>query len=60
MNIVRRFYCEREVATILGVSVKTVQGWRFRGGGPPSVKLAGVVRYPMDSFEAWIAPGQVR
>ena len=50
----RRFYSERDLAAVLGVSVKTVQGWRFRGQGPAWKKLAGSVRYPVDQFEAWV------
>jgi transposase len=55
-----RFYSERDLAAVLGVSVKTVQGWRFRGQGPAWKKLAGArnhsggtVRYPIDQFNEW-------
>ena len=51
----KRFYSEREIALILAVSVKTVQGWRFRRGGPPWVKFAGSVRYSIAELEQWIA-----
>ena len=57
----KRFYSERDLAAVLGVSVKTVQGWRFRGQGPAWRKLAGeknhsggTVRYPIDQFDAWV------
>lgn len=52
-SVSRRFYSERDIATILGVSVKTIQGWRFRGGGPPWKKFAGTVRYSIDEFSTW-------
>jgi len=50
-----RFYSEKDLALVLGISVKTVQGWRFRGHGPPWKKLAGTVRYPIEQFDAWVA-----
>jgi hypothetical protein len=53
-SVSRRFYSERDLAVTLDVSVKTVQGWRFRNQGPPWKKLAGAVRYPVDAFEAWV------
>lgn len=43
-----------DLAGVLGVSVKTVQGWRFRGQGPAWKKLAGSVRYPVDQFDVWV------
>jgi len=42
-----------EVAEFLGVSLRTVEGWRFRGGGP-RYRVIGrrTVRYdPEDVFE---------
>lgn len=36
-----------EVAKLCRVSLRTVEGWRYRGQGPPFVKLEnGQVRYP--------------
>ena len=53
-GVSKQFYSERDLADVLGVSVKTIQGWRFRGQGPAWKKLAGIVRYPTDQFEAWV------
>jgi hypothetical protein len=50
----KHFYSERDLADVLGVSVKIIQGWRFRGRGPAWKKLAGAIRYPVDQFEAWV------
>jgi hypothetical protein len=36
---------ELEAATFLGVSVRTLQAWRCRGGGPVFLKLGRAVRY---------------
>jgi hypothetical protein len=51
-----RFYSERDLAAVLGVSVKTVQGWRFRNrkDAPPWKKLAGIVRYDVAEFDVWV------
>lgn len=38
-------YNENQAATLLGVSVRTLQAWRVRGGGPPYVKIGRAVRY---------------
>ena len=36
---------EAQAAEFLGVSVRTLQAWRVRGGGPPYVKIGRAVRY---------------
>jgi hypothetical protein len=38
-------YNENQAATFLGVSVRTLQAWRVRGGGPKFAKLGRAVRY---------------
>jgi hypothetical protein len=45
---------EREAATLLRLSVKCLQGWRVRGGGPPFVKLGRSVRYEVPALEAFV------
>ena len=36
---------EMQAAIFLGVSARTLQAWRVRGGGPPYVKIGRAVRY---------------
>jgi predicted DNA-binding transcriptional regulator AlpA len=36
---------EHQAADFLGISVRTLQAWRVRGGGPRYVKLGRSVRY---------------
>jgi hypothetical protein len=36
---------ESQAAEFLAVSVRTLQAWRVRGGGPPYVKIGRSVRY---------------
>ena len=50
----RRFYSERDLAGVLGVSTKTLQGWRCRSLGPPWRKFCGAVRYDASEFDAWV------
>jgi excisionase family DNA binding protein len=51
-----RLLSTREVAARLGVSVRTVQDWRYRGGGPPGVALGRkTVRYSQAELERWLA-----
>jgi predicted DNA-binding transcriptional regulator AlpA len=46
---------ETEAAKILGFSVRTLQGWRYRGGGPRFVRISRTcVRYRRQDLEAWI------
>jgi hypothetical protein len=36
---------EGQAARLLGVSPRTMQAWRLRGGGPPYLKIGRAVRY---------------
>ena len=45
---------EKQAAALLHVSVKSLQGWRSRGGGPRFVKLGRSVRYAMPELEDFV------
>ena len=45
---------EQQAAGLLHVSVKRLQGWRSRGGGPPFRKLGRCVRYAVPDLEAFV------
>ena len=45
---------ERQVATLTGMSVRSLQTWRLRGGGPAYVKLGTAVRYRRADIDAWL------
>ena len=46
---------ETEAAKILGFSIRTLQNWRYRGGGPRFVRVSRTcVRYRRQDLEAWI------
>jgi len=47
-----------EVAELLRVDVKTVYRWAAdRRTGMPIVRIRGVVRFPREALEAWLAAG---
>lgn len=45
---------EQQAAALLKVSVKSLQGWRSRGGGPCYHKLGRCVRYSVADLEAFL------
>lgn len=45
---------EKEAAPIVGLSVRTLQALRVKGGGPEYLKLGTAVRYELSALEAWI------
>jgi predicted DNA-binding transcriptional regulator AlpA len=49
----QRLLWAEEVATILGVPVKTLYQWRYKGAGPAGVRVGRHLRYRTD-IEAWI------
>jgi hypothetical protein len=49
---------EREAADLLGLSFRTLQSWRSRGGGPAFVRLGGGVRYDKCDLNDFIQAGR--
>ena len=45
---------EQEAAALLHVTVKAVQGWRYRGNGPRFVKVNRLVRYRLEDLQAFV------
>ncbi len=46
---------EKEAAKVLGFSVRTLQGWRCRGGGPQFVRIShSCIRYRREDLDGWI------
>lgn len=48
-------YLPAEIAAYLRVSVRTLQSWRHRGGGPPFRKYGELVRYKGSAVLEWDA-----
>ena len=49
-----RLFTEHEAAHFLGVSFRTLQAWRVRGGGPRFCKIGRIVRYRQTDLAAWV------
>ena len=45
---------EQEAAGLLRMSVKSLQGWRVKGGGPKFLKIGRCVRYAIPDLEAFL------
>lgn len=45
---------EQQAAEYLAVSRKTLQSWRYLGGGPKFVKMGAAVRYRLADLNAWM------
>lgn len=45
---------EQDAADLLCLSVRTLQSWRIRLAGPPSVQVGRAVRYRRRDLIAWI------
>ncbi len=50
----RRLLWAEEVAVLLGVPVKTLYQWRYKGVGPAGVRVGRHLRYRAADLEAWI------
>jgi len=49
-----RLMPEQEAAEHLGISVRTLQAWRVKGGGPKYSKIGRSVRYRLCDLDAFI------
>ena len=47
-------FSEDQAALFLGVSVRTIQGWRVSGSGCPYYKLGRAVRYSKAKLIEWM------
>ena len=50
-----QLYNEKETAKLLSLSVKTLQRYRYTGGGPIYVKLGKSVRYKESDIAKYIS-----
>jgi len=47
--------CEKDAAMSLGYTIRALQNWRLRGGGPQFVKVsARSIRYRRRDLMAWV------
>jgi excisionase family DNA binding protein len=50
----RRLLSPADVASYLGVPLRTIYGWRSRGEGPRGYRVGRHVRYALDDVDAWL------
>ena len=53
--MLEQLYNEKETAKLLSLSVKTLQRYRYTGGGPIYVKLGKSVRYKESDIEKYVS-----
>lgn len=49
-NFLPAYVDTKRAAQIMGVSVKTLEGFRMRGKGPTFVRIGRLIRYPMSEL----------
>lgn len=55
------FLTEKQVAKLLGISPRTLQAWRYRGGHTPQfIKVGRAVRYRLGDVQTWLRERQRR
>ena len=59
MNVTQPAMTEQETADRLGLSVKTLQAWRYRRTGPKFVRFGRAVRYMPSDLDAFIRASEV-
>ena len=45
---------EQALAERIGIAARTLQKWRYEGGGPPYFKLNSAVRYRLSEVLEWL------
>jgi len=45
----------KRLAEHLGIPVKTLYMWRYRGQGPPSMRIGRYLRFRASEVEKWLA-----
>lgn len=66
--MIRQFLTQIELAVRWNMSPRTLERWRWDNGGPPHIKIGGLIRYrltDLEKFEARLAgegmtPAQAR
>ena len=55
MKDLEEMMTDRELAEYVRLKRKTLQMWRWRGVGPPYIKVEGAVRYRKTDVDEWFA-----
>ena len=55
----RRYVSARHVASMLGVSLRTLSRWTATGAGPPKIKIGKKVFYDLGKLPEWLASREI-
>lgn len=51
----QRLLSEQEAASFMGFTPRTLQAWRYRGGGPEFVRISSrAIRYRFEDLSKWL------
>jgi predicted DNA-binding transcriptional regulator AlpA len=56
----RQYVSARRVASMLGVSVRTLSRWDAAGIGPPKIKVGKLILYDLGKLTEWLASRESR
>ena len=51
---------EKETAALLGISVKTLQKWRYLRIGVPFIRIGRLIRYKVESITDYLTNNEVK
>lgn len=51
INESRKFFTQKEVSDRWRISIRTLEGWRYRGIGPDYTKIGARILYPIEAIE---------
>jgi excisionase family DNA binding protein len=54
-NRLEELWSPEDLAQYLGVPLATLYAWRYRGEGPPALKVGRHLRYRVADVEQWLA-----
>ena len=55
----RRYVSAQDVASMLGVSPRTLSRWTAAGAGPPKIKIGKKVLYDLGKLPEWLASREI-
>ena len=55
----RRYVSAQRIASMLGVSLRTLSRWTAAGAGPPKIKIGKKVFYELGKLAEWLASREI-
>lgn len=54
MSLKTNLITEKEAASFLNISIKTLQAWRYKGYGPTYIKFTRKIAYTVSDLQSFI------